>query len=104
MAKETTIVISKPHAQSTEDSVPLALIVDSFSVFYCEQGHTGKFGKASKQQLENSYGTSKDDEVVKKILETGIAQTSSSFTSKFGDTNMSRGSGDISARGAQSGR
>ncbi|KAG8714260.1 hypothetical protein FRC08_012159 [Ceratobasidium sp. 394] len=117
MGKEITIVIYKPSTQNTEEyvivvnpeeykkykdgghSVAPALIVDSFDVFHSSTGHTGKLGKASKQQLESTFGTSRDDEVVKQILDKGVSKSSASFASNFGDVNLARGSGDLSARG-----
>ncbi|KAG8740278.1 hypothetical protein FRC10_004533 [Ceratobasidium sp. 414] len=106
MAKEITIVIYKPSTQSTEEFV---IIVDpaeykkykdgAFDVFHSSTGHTGKLGKASKQQLDSTFGTTRDDEVVKLILEKGAAKTSASFASNFGDVNLARGSGDLSSRG-----
>ncbi|CAE6394936.1 unnamed protein product [Rhizoctonia solani] len=113
MGKETTIAIYKPSTQTTEEfmivvnpveykkykdgdtSVALALIVDSFDVFHSSTGHTGQWGKASKQQLEGVFGTSRDDDVVKQILDKGISKTGSGFASKTGDTNMSQGSGEV---------
>lgn len=37
----------------------------------CRQGNTGILDGASKAQLESEFGTSKDDDVVKQILEKG---------------------------------
>ncbi|KAG9128270.1 hypothetical protein FRC07_001911 [Ceratobasidium sp. 392] len=106
MGKEITIVIYKPSTQNTEEYV---IIVNpeeykkykdgAFDVFHSSTGHQGKLGKASKQQLESTFGTSRDDEVVKQILEKGTAKSGSGFASNFGDTNIARGSGDISSRG-----
>ncbi|KAF8592756.1 DUF1960-domain-containing protein [Ramaria rubella] len=83
-------VIYKPDTQSTEEymlivsredynkwregdtSIPLSQVVE------CNvQGNQGKLGKASKQQLETVFGTSRDDDVVKFILEKGTMQGSS---------------------------
>ncbi|CEL59792.1 hypothetical protein RSOLAG1IB_03726 [Rhizoctonia solani AG-1 IB] len=121
MGKDVTIAIYKPNTQSTEEfmivvnpdeykklinvlisldtSVALALIVDSFDVFHSSTGHTGKWGKASKQQLESVFGTARDDEVVQQILNKGVSKTSSTFASKTGDTNMSQGSGEVRVSG-----
>ncbi|CAE6492085.1 unnamed protein product [Rhizoctonia solani] len=118
MGKEITIVIYKPSTQTTEEfmivvnpveykkykdgdtSVALSLIVDSFDAFHSSSGHTGQWGKASKQQLEGAFGTSRDDDVVKQILDKGISKSSASFASKFGDTNSARG-GDIRGDGSR---
>ncbi|CAE6465481.1 unnamed protein product [Rhizoctonia solani] len=113
MGKEITIAVYKPSSQSTEEymvvvdpvehkkykegdtSVPLSRIVDSYSVYHSSTGHTGKWGKASKQQLEGTFETSKDDDVVKIIVDKGVSRTSDSFASKLGDTNLARGSGNL---------
>ncbi|KAF8607540.1 FYSH domain-containing protein [Ceratobasidium sp. AG-I] len=107
MANEVTILIYKPSTQSTEEyvvvinpveyekykkgdtSVAPALIVDSFDVFHCSTGHTGKLGKASKQQLETAFGSSKDDKVIEFMLKNG-ERKSGNFGSKYGDRNDSR--------------
>ena len=117
MGKEVTAVIYKPNTQSTEEymvvvnpeeykkykdgdtSVALALIVDSFDVFHSSTGHTGQWGRASKQQLEGTFGTSKEDEAVKQVLDKGVAQTGSGFAHKWTDTNDSRGGTQQVSRG-----
>lgn len=38
------------------------------------QGAQGELNTASKSQLENEFGTSKDDEVIQKILQEGTLQ------------------------------
>jgi hypothetical protein len=45
-----------------------------FEVFHSGQGNQGKLGKASKQQLENVFGSSKDDVVVLFMLENATLQ------------------------------
>jgi len=47
----------------------------AFQVFFSEQGSQGLLGHASKQQLENTFGTSKDTEVVEQILNKGKSQS-----------------------------
>lgn len=49
-----------------------------FLVF--RQGAQGAHDSASKGQLENEFGTSKDDEVIIAILEKGTAQESTVST------------------------
>ncbi|KAG9101362.1 hypothetical protein FRC06_003125 [Ceratobasidium sp. 370] len=107
MAKEATIVIYKPSTQTTEEFVVIVDPVEhkkykdgAFDVFHSSTGHTGKLGKASKQQLESTFGTSRGEEAIKQILDKGVAKTVEGFASKFGDTNLARGSGDLSSRGA----
>ncbi|KAK7470350.1 ATPase [Stygiomarasmius scandens] len=92
MGKQLTKVIYKPDPTKTEEyivivnpeefkkwsdgdtSIPLVEVVDSFQVFFSEQGSQGLLGHASKQQLENTFGTSKDTEVVEQILNKGKSQ------------------------------
>ncbi|CAE6439850.1 hypothetical protein LNV47_25020 [Paucibacter sp. DJ4R-1] len=118
MGKEVTICIYKPSTQSTEEymivvnpeeykkykdgdtSVALALIVDSFNVFHSSTGHTGQWGKASKQQLESVFNTKHEEEAVKQILDKGVSKTGQGFASKVGDTNLARGSGAVNVGGA----
>lgn len=58
-----------------DSSVPLVDVVNSFDVFVThKQGVQGHMDRASKASLENEFGTSVDDEVVKKILEKGHVQ------------------------------
>ncbi|KAF8709529.1 MutL C terminal dimerization domain, partial [Rhizoctonia solani] len=111
--RDVTIVTYKPDTQSTEEymivvnpdeykkykdgdqlitdkfisSVALALVVDSFTIFHSSTGHTGQWGEASKQQLEGTFGTSKEDDVVGQILNKGVSKTGSGFASKTGNKN-----------------
>ncbi|KAG5721736.1 hypothetical protein E4T56_gene17641, partial [Termitomyces sp. T112] len=94
MSKSLTKVIYKPDHTSTDEytvivnpeeykkwkagdtSVPISQVVDSFDIFHSNQGHQGRLGQPSKQQLENDFGTSKDEEVVTQILQKGKDQGS----------------------------
>ncbi|KAL5487623.1 hypothetical protein ACEPAI_5731 [Sanghuangporus weigelae] len=111
MVKALTKVVYKPNTQSTEEfvmivngpeykkwkegdtTIPLTEVVDSFKVFHSSTGHTGHLGEASKQQLENAFGTSKDIDVATKLLKEGSAQAGESF----GDDRIVRNlaAGDI---------
>ncbi|KAI9574793.1 DUF1960-domain-containing protein [Boletus coccyginus] len=93
MPKSVTKVVYKPDTQSTEEfmiivnpvefkkwkagdtTLPLAEVVDSFAIFHSPQGSQGYLGRPSRQQLENTFGTSKDIEVVKVLLEKGKEQS-----------------------------
>ncbi|KAL0949230.1 hypothetical protein HGRIS_009309 [Hohenbuehelia grisea] len=117
MAKSTTQVIYKPDPQATEEflvivnpeefkkwkdgdtTIPLSQVVDSFQVFHSTTGHQGLLGQPSKQQLETVFETSKDDEVVKIILEKGKVQNAESIHSTFSTTNAGRGSIGVDSRG-----
>ncbi|GAB1519852.1 hypothetical protein RhiTH_002923 [Rhizoctonia solani] len=94
MGKDVTIVTYKPDTQSTEEYM---IVVNpdeykkykdgAFDVFHSSTGHTGQWGKASKQQLEGTFGTSKEDDVVGQILNKGVSKTGSGFASKTGNKN-----------------
>ncbi|KAJ8086933.1 hypothetical protein PM082_005758 [Marasmius tenuissimus] len=71
----------------------------AFQIFHTTQGTQGILGHASKQQLENTFGTSKDIDVVQQILEKGKSQTGTINTSNFGTTNAAKGSAVIDSRG-----
>ncbi|KAK1752403.1 ribosome maturation protein [Echria macrotheca] len=76
----------------SDKSVPLAQVVSSFKVFVTHKhGAQGPFDGASKGSLEGEFGTSVDEEVIKKILEKGTLQESQ-FEERQGNTNASKGS------------
>ncbi|KAI0019555.1 shwachman-Bodian-diamond syndrome protein [Xylariomycetidae sp. FL0641] len=59
----------------SDKSVPMAHFVSTFKVFVThKQGAQGQMDGASKSTLENEFGTATDDEVIKKILESGSVQ------------------------------
>lgn len=60
-----------------DKTIPLADVVDSFDVFHTGQGSQGIMGRASKQQLETVFSTSKDVDVALQILERGQLQATS---------------------------
>jgi len=43
-------------------------------VFFSPQGNQGKLGKASKQQLENVFNTSREDDIALFMLKNGVMQ------------------------------
>jgi len=114
MAKTITKVIYKPDSQSTEEytvlvnpeefkkwkngdtTIPLADVVDSFEVFHSSQGAQGLLGKPSNQQLDTTFGTHKDTEVVLYILNKGKEQSSDAISTSPANTNAARGSSGIS--------
>ena len=111
MAPTLSKVIYKPDSQSTEEytvivnpeeftkwkagdtTIPLVNVVDSFTVFHSIQGSQGKLGTASKQQLDTVFGTHKEDEVVRYVLEHGKEQGGEGIrpNNQFGSTNVTRG-------------
>lgn len=69
--------------ESTEDlkkwkedqSIPLAQVVNSFKIMLTHKhGAQGQLDGASNAALENEFGTSNEDEVIKKILMDGQPQ------------------------------
>ncbi|KAF9006618.1 DUF1960-domain-containing protein [Cyathus striatus] len=120
MTKALTKVIYKPDSQSTDEymiivnvdeykkwkaggiSIPLSEVVDSFSVFFSNQGAQGILGKPSNQQLDTVFGSHKDVDVVEFILKEGREQASDAIkTSTFGATNAAKGSMTIDTRGGR---
>ncbi|KAI9730458.1 MAG: hypothetical protein M1818_008153 [Claussenomyces sp. TS43310] len=79
---EDDFVIFVVNAQIVRDwqgdkSIPLAQVVDSFKIFVTHKhGAQGTFDEASNSTLENEFGTKKDDEAIKQILEKGTIQES----------------------------
>ena len=65
---------------------------EAFSTFFSNQGSQGILGQPSQQQLDNVFGTHKDDEVVKIIMEKGQLQHSDAIGTGTGSLNRTRGS------------
>lgn len=61
----------------SDKSIPLVQVVDSFKILVSHKhGAQGELDTASKSSLENEFGTTNEDDIVKKILEEGQIQTS----------------------------
>ncbi|KAJ4292491.1 hypothetical protein N0V90_009153 [Kalmusia sp. IMI 367209] len=74
-----------------DSSVPLAQVVSGWKVFIThKQGNQGILDTASNSQLENEFGTSKEEDVVKAIIEKGSLQESDA-RERQGDTNITKG-------------
>ncbi|CAN3373492.1 hypothetical protein DIURU_003048 [Diutina rugosa] len=58
-----------------DHSLPLIDIVGIYKVFVSQRGTEASDDEASKQDLENEFGTSNRDEVIKKILTEGEFNT-----------------------------
>ncbi|VDB91528.1 unnamed protein product [Peniophora sp. CBMAI 1063] len=83
-----------------DKTIPLVDVVQSFQILSTQQGAQGLLGTASKQDLENEFGTSRDDECISKILEKGKAEHADAIrNSDWGSTNDSKGS-HIDVRGS----
>ncbi|KAK7744162.1 hypothetical protein SLS53_003683 [Cytospora paraplurivora] len=75
----------------SDKSIPLAHFISAFKVFVThKQGAQGAHDTASKGQLENEFGTSKEDDVITAILEKGTAQESA-VPERQGPKNDSNG-------------
>ncbi|KAI0751024.1 DUF1960-domain-containing protein [Daedaleopsis nitida] len=118
MGRELTKIVYRPSVEANEDyiiivnpeefkrwkgggaTIPLAEVVDSFDVFWSNQGAQGILGRPSKQQLENVFGSSKDVDVVQAILEKGKEESGKAIRSgAVGATNQSKGSFAMDTRG-----
>jgi len=77
-----------------DTTIAIANVVDSFNIYFSTQGHQGLLGQQSKQQLDADFGTTKDDEIIHKILTEGKSQAGDGFNSPLGlnTTNVTRGS------------
>jgi ribosome maturation protein Sdo1 len=62
----------------------------AYDVFFSSQGNQGTLGKASKQQLENTFGTSRDDDIAVFMLKNGVMQHAERIGEKTGNTNRTR--------------
>lgn len=101
---------TKVHYQGTEDdfivfvndpeelkkwrndkSIPLAEVVAGWKVFVTHKhGAQGKLDTASNASLENEFGTSREEDVVQKILEEGAIKESEN-AERIGVRNMTPG-------------
>ncbi|KAK3683237.1 hypothetical protein LTR37_016600 [Vermiconidia calcicola] len=86
-------VESKEAVQNwkNDKSVPLAQVVDAYKVFVTHKhGTQGIMDTASKGTLEDEFGTSRDDDVVKQMLERGTI-TESENPGRQGQKNETNG-------------
>ncbi|KZT06410.1 DUF1960-domain-containing protein [Laetiporus sulphureus 93-53] len=99
---EYTIIVDPAEYKKWKEggtSIPLTEVVDSFEVFFSNQGAQGILGKPSKQQLENDFGVSRDVDVITQILEKGQEQSGKAYTSGVVTQNIAKGSATIDTRG-----
>ncbi|OAL54140.1 RNA binding protein-like protein [Pyrenochaeta sp. DS3sAY3a] len=73
-----------------DSSTPLAQVVAGFKILIPEHGKQGVLNTASNSQLENEFGTTNEDDIIKKILQQGEVQTSEN-PERQGSTNDSKG-------------
>ncbi|KAI1796164.1 ribosome maturation protein [Ganoderma leucocontextum] len=80
-------------------SVPLTEVVDSFEIFWSNQGAQGLLGRPSKQQLENVFGSSKDVDVITQILNKGKEESGKAIKTATVAMNVNKGSFAIDTKG-----
>ncbi|KAI0995233.1 hypothetical protein K3495_g12949 [Podosphaera aphanis] len=77
----------------TDKTIPLAQVVSAFKIFVTHRhGAQGSLDAASRATLENEFGTSVDEEVIKQIIEKGTIQESEHSSDRFNSKNDSMGS------------
>ncbi|KAJ3518951.1 hypothetical protein NM208_g14320 [Fusarium decemcellulare] len=81
---------ANPAAHSTDDQVQTYRVSWSGANIDDRQGAQGTYDTASKASLENEFGTSVDDDIIKQILEKGDAQTTE-MPERQGPKNDSKG-------------
>lgn len=85
---------------SPRHSTSLTRSSAAFQILSTQQGAQGILGTASKQELENEFGTSRDDECIEQILEKGKPEHADAIRGNdWGSTNDSKGS-HIDTRGS----
>ncbi|RMD41047.1 hypothetical protein DV735_g4087, partial [Chaetothyriales sp. CBS 134920] len=83
--------VAQLEAWEKDSSIPLAQVVESFQVLVTHKhGAQGRLDSASKSTLENEFGTTEEDKVIKQILTKGTVQTSET-PGRGGDRNDSIG-------------
>lgn len=75
-----------------DSSVPLAQVVDSFTVFCTHRhGAQGTLDRASKTELENEFGTKNEDDIIKKILLEGKVEEVKNNPRRYAERNILQG-------------
>ncbi|KAF8444259.1 ribosome maturation protein [Kalaharituber pfeilii] len=74
-----------------DKTLPLAEVLNGFHIFTTRHhGSQGMLDKASNSALENEFGTKNQDDVVKRILESGEVKEQKA-REREGNTNLSNG-------------
>ncbi|KAL6708807.1 hypothetical protein ACN47E_002214 [Coniothyrium glycines] len=73
-----------------DPSIPLSEVVAGWKILVPEHGKQGILNTASNGQLENEFGTTNEDDIVKKILREGSVQSHEN-PERIGTTNDSKG-------------
>ncbi|KAF1943576.1 DUF1960-domain-containing protein [Clathrospora elynae] len=74
-----------------DSSTPLSDVVAGWKIMVTEHGKQGILNTASNSQLENEFGTKKEDDIIPKILREGEVQSHEN-PERTGTTNDSMGS------------
>ncbi|PIL37356.1 hypothetical protein GSI_01049 [Ganoderma sinense ZZ0214-1] len=109
MGRELTKIVYKPSPEVNEEFIIIVNpaefkrwkegeVVDSFEIFWSNQGAQGLLGRPSKQQLENVFGSSKDVDVVTQILNKGREESGKAIRTQNG-TNVTKGSFTVDTKG-----
>ncbi|ORY15710.1 shwachman-Bodian-diamond syndrome protein [Clohesyomyces aquaticus] len=94
--KEDDFIVFVDSAQAVRDwkqdsSIPLVQVVSGWKVFVTQKhGNQGIYDEASNGALDSEFGTHKEDDVVKLILEKGVVQESEN-KERSGDRNITQG-------------
>jgi len=76
------------------------LVRIAFAIFHSNQGSQGLLHRPSKQELENTFGTHKDTDVVTMILQKGKEEAGDSISSsRVSNRNDAKGSASVDTRG-----
>ncbi|KAH6648477.1 shwachman-Bodian-diamond syndrome protein [Truncatella angustata] len=79
--------VSAYNQWKSDKTIPMAQFISTFKIFVThKQGNQGQYDGASKSTLENEFGTSKEEDVIKQILEKGNFQESQ-FPDRQGPKN-----------------
>ncbi|RPA80599.1 DUF1960-domain-containing protein [Ascobolus immersus RN42] len=73
------------------NTIPLAQVVNGYTVLRNQHGNTGITEEPSNAELENEFGTSNVDEVIQKILKNGNIQSTKNHE-REGNRNLANGS------------
>ncbi|KAI0650515.1 DUF1960-domain-containing protein [Trametes meyenii] len=117
MGRELTKIVFKPTPESSDSyiiivnpaeyrkwkeggkSIPLTEVVDSFQVFWSDQGAQGLLGTPSNQQLDNVFGSHKDVDVITQILQKGKEETGKAIRTGETAPNLTKGSFAVDTKG-----
>jgi ribosome maturation protein Sdo1 len=93
------IFVESPEAfeewKASDNTMALAQVVNSFKIFTShKQGPQGNLETPSNTMLENDFGTTDEDEIIKAILKSGKIETTTG-AARQGSKNDSIGGGQV---------